>query len=205
SRKPAVADSLLQVTILPQNAKTSDKKWTDNWTADGFLRWAVTLGFVEHNRELDTFTITESGERFSRSEVEPTKDPNLLTAMLQYPPAYRVLSIIEKHSENGGANKFQIGNKLGFKGEIGFTSYNAELMKYELINAPTNKEQKKIRQDTEGTDDKYARMIATWLGKLSLTRSLKTTLHTPNGPIRGFTKYVITLKGKQALNNVRGK
>src|SRR5699024_2186564 len=40
---------------------------------------------------------------------------------------------------------------------------------------------------------------------LSLTRSLKTTLHTPNGPIRGFTKYVITLKGKQALNNVRGK
>lgn len=205
SRRQAVADSLLQVTILPQNARTSGKKWTDDWTADGFLRWAVTLGFVEHNREFDTFTITESGKLFSQSKVKPEEDPILLTAMLQYPPAYRVLSLIEKHSENGGANKFQIGNELGFKGEIGFTSYSADLMEYELINAPTNKEKTKIRQDTEGTSDKYARMIATWLGKLSLTRSLKTTLQTPNGPIHGFPRYVITLKGKQALNNVRGK
>lgn len=59
-RSDAVANSLLQITILPQSANTKGKLYTDNWTSDGYLRWAVSLGFVRYNRETDTFSITES-------------------------------------------------------------------------------------------------------------------------------------------------
>ena len=59
------ADSLLKITIQPQSAETKGRRFTDNWTADGFLRWAVTWGFVEHNRDEDTFRITPLGKAYS--------------------------------------------------------------------------------------------------------------------------------------------
>lgn len=36
SRKAAVADALIQVSIQSQSAKTTGKTWTDNWTAAGY-------------------------------------------------------------------------------------------------------------------------------------------------------------------------
>ena len=48
-RSDSVANSLLQISILPQSVKTKGKRYTDNWTADGFLRWAVSLNFISYN------------------------------------------------------------------------------------------------------------------------------------------------------------
>ena len=64
-RSQAVADALIQISIIPQQAQKTGKTWTDNWTADGFLRWAVSLNFVQVDRETDIFSITRKGLQFS--------------------------------------------------------------------------------------------------------------------------------------------
>lgn len=128
SRTNAVADSLIQISILPQKYATTGKKWTDNWTADGFLRWAVTLNFVSVDRNTDIFTITETGLLFSKTKNESKEETDILrAALLSYPPATRILSLLRDKPEEF-CTKFYIGSKLGFRGEKGFTSYNENLM-----------------------------------------------------------------------------
>ncbi|MFL2132059.1 restriction endonuclease FokI C-terminal domain-containing protein [Ruoffia sp. FAM 26254] len=198
-RSKAVADSLIQISILPQKNTTTGKKYTDNWTADGFLRWATTLNFLEHNRKTDTFKITESGLKFSKSENDSEEENEILrAAFLSYPPATRVLDILDR--AKNPVNKFEIGQSLGFTGEKGFTSYDSELMKDLLREAP-KKDENKIRSDIEGTSDKYARMIANWLYKVKFVEK-----HTQKeGDITMFQGYSITALGKIYLNRSKGK
>ena len=89
TRSHAVADGLIQITIRPQNFRTKGKAWTDNWTADGFLRWALSLGLVSHDRSTDLCAITDLGKSFSSSTDSPESDPTLAKAILAYPPASR--------------------------------------------------------------------------------------------------------------------
>ncbi|WP_157937982.1 restriction endonuclease FokI C-terminal domain-containing protein [Acinetobacter junii] len=202
SRKDAVADGLIQVTVLPQSAATKGKMWTDNWTSDGFLRWALTLNFVEHDRETDLCKITQSGIEFSRSDNSSLDEKECLRkAILSYPPATRVLEILKNNSES--VNKFHIGSQLGFVGEKGFTSYSDAVMTKWLISS-SNDEQKKIRSDIEGTSDKYARMIATWLEKLDLVEKKSSTIDTKYGTATDFIKFSITGRGIHALNQING-
>ena len=77
-RRDAVADSLLQISILPQSANTMGKRYTDDWTADGFLRWAVSLNFIKPNRDKDTYHITELGISFSRSDDDSKEELSIL-------------------------------------------------------------------------------------------------------------------------------
>lgn len=197
------ADSLLKITILPQSAETKGRHFTDNWTADGFLRWAVTWGFVEHNRDKDTFRLTPLGKAYSiTSNGSPEEYDILINAILAYPPAIQVLSLLSKAKR--GCTKFYLGNQLGFRGEKGFTSYNEELMIEWFLQTTDSEERKKIKQDIEGTSDKYARMIAGWLVKLGLVQQSQNPIQVNGVSLTGFPLYKITAKGEYALRQSRG-
>lgn len=203
-RKDAIANSLLQITILPQSNKTKGKLYTDNWTADGYLRWAVSLNFVSYNRKDDTFKITDLGTKLSQTTDDSPEEMDCLReAMLSYPPATRVLSLLNEHQHP--LTKFAIGNKLGFVGEKGFTSYNEGLMIDWLKSTTTKKERTNVRSNVEGTSDKYARMIAGWLVKLKLVKKRMSKYKlTNNKIINGFQTYSITACGLHELSKANG-
>ena len=142
----------------------------------------------ESNRELDTFKITDLGKEFSRTTDDSDEELEILKkAILRYPPATQVLSLLAK--SGGWHTKFYIGNELGFIGEKGFTSYDESLMIDWLKTTTNTKEQTAIRQDVEGTSDKYARMISGWLKKVGFVEQRSTKLVTPDGEIRGCLLY----------------
>jgi len=203
-RMDAVANSLLQITILPQSHETKGKLYTDNWTADGFLRWAVSLNFVSYNRDNDSFKITKLGKRLSLTEDKSKEETSVLReAILGYPPATRVLSLLSENKQS--LTKFAIGKQLGFTGEKGFTSYDESLMISWLKSTKTADEQKKVRTDIEGTSDKYARMIAGWLTKLNFVQKHTTKYKTKDDKlITGFQTYSITGPGLHALKQATG-
>lgn len=202
-RKLQQAMALLQITILPQSVNTTGKRFTDNWSSDGFLRWAVSWNFVAHDRETDIFSITELGLSFSKSENGSEEETTILQkAILSYPPATQVLRILDDLNEP--CTKFYIGNRLGFSGENGFTSYEESTMLEWLSNTTTAKEQKALRTDVEGTSDKYARMIAGWLKQLGFVKQSSSKLTTNKEEITSFPVYQITAQGKHALRQSEG-
>lgn len=202
-RKNAVANSLIQISVKSQKSSTNSKHWTDNWTSDGFLRWAVSLNFVKHNRDTDLFTITELGLQFSNTLSNSEEEKKILkTAFLSYPPATRVLDILNKNLD--GMTKFEIGSNLGFIGEKGFTSYNNDLMNSWLENETNPEVRKSIRQDIEGTSDKYARMICTWLIKVGFVEKIQQKIISNGISYNSFLKYRITAVGIHALRQING-
>ncbi|ARE45508.1 restriction endonuclease (plasmid) [Lacticaseibacillus paracasei] len=201
-RALAVGSSLIQVSIPSQSAGTSGKYWTDNWTSDGYLRWAVSLNFVEYLRDEGAYQISQRGLEFSHAESGEDRDSILTDAFLAYPPATRILSVL---SERSPQNKFEMGHKLGFSGEPGFTSYSSDIMTDYLRRAENSGEAKSIRTDIEGTSDKYARMIAGWLSKLGLVASKSTKLSNVYlGTISGFRDYSITGRGMHIIRQAQG-
>lgn len=203
SRPDAVADALIQVTIIPQQVSRTGKDWTDNWTADGFLRWAVSLNLLETDRDQDIFYITDKGLEFSKVEEGTEEEKQLLQkVLLSYPPAVQILSLLK---ENGDyCTKYFLGEQLGFRGEKGFTSYNEDLM-FDWLSVATKEEQKSIKSDVEGTSDKYARGICNWLKNVDLiyTKTVKREFKT--GGSNGFQGYKINAKGIHLLEQSKRK
>lgn len=201
SRKDAVADALIQISIEPQQIKSTGKTWTDNWTADGFLRWAVSFNFIKVDREKDTFSITEKGLAFSQANDEEQELDILRTALLAYPPATQILSLLE---ENGDyCTKYYLGSKLGFRGEKGFTSYNEDIM-YDWLASSSAVEKKKIKSDIEGTSDKYARGICNWLKNVGFVQTKQVKRKFQNGQEESLQGYKITGRGIIALHSSMG-
>lgn len=202
SRKDAIANGILQVTVLPQS---KSKKYTDNWTADGFLRWAVSFNFIAYSRSTDTFKLTHLGLQFSQSKNDSEEEKEILRiALLSYPPATQILHLLSKNL-NESKTKFSIGNELGFIGERGFTSYDEEMMTDWLKTTVDKKEAKQIKVDIEGTSDKYARMIANWLKKVGFVSQQNTKIQSAIGEQTGFPIYKITATGLHAYNRSLGK
>lgn len=202
SRKEAIADALIQVTVLPQSSETTGKMWTDNWTADGYLRWALSLNFIQHDRETDMCKITDLGKKFSSSKPNSSDELEIIKeSLLSYPPATQVLNILDHTKEP--VTKFFIGNQLGFRGEKGFTSYDESLMKTWFAES-TLTEQKKIKSDIEGTSDKYARMICNWLAKVGYVSKKQDSVQTRIGKKPGVPVYSITARGSYDLRRANG-
>ena len=205
-RSEAVADGLIQLTVKPQSQNTKQKEWTDNWTSNGFLSWAIALGFVQYDRDSDTCSITELGKQYSKSQNDSQDEQDILKdAIMAYPPATRVLEVLANASS---LSKFQIGEQLGFSGEKGFTSYQHNLMTAWLIdafNTGDSHEVKKIKSDIEGTSDKYARMIAGWLMRIGyIDKATDEIINTAKGQLKGFVRYKITGPGQHALRQSKG-
>lgn len=206
TRKNAEANSLIQISLIPQQYERTGKKFTDDWTSDGFLRWAVSLNLVTTDRVKDTFQITQKGKEYLQTKPESEEENIFLRKVfLSYPPATRVLNILSSNRSKQYYTKFEIGNKLGFIGESGFTSYDNELMVDWLRNADTSSEVRKVRSDVEGTSDKYARMISGWLKKVGYVDTRQgDQLSNSKNATKGFQKYFITGRGLHALRQSQG-
>lgn len=200
-RSSARCNGIVQATV-----KGQQRPFISDWPADNFIRWAQCLGFIEYNYFDDTFEITELGLEFSNSEEGIKRNEILEEALLSYPPAIRILSLLE---DGKVKTKFELGQNLGFVGEDGFTSLPQDILIMTLANTDDVKEKNKLRTDTEGSSDKYARMIAKWLIKLDLLKQVTKTVVAEIGT-NTFKEnvgqsYVITAKGIKALNKARGK
>ena len=172
SRSQAKCSGLVQAAVTGQQFKTyiiDDKEirikkpYTDDWTADGFLRWAISLGFLDYDYDKDTCQITAEGRDFVLAQTEKEQNSILGKAFLAYPPVCRVLGLL---AENSHMTKFEIGAKLGFTDEAGFTSFPQNIWVQAYEEATDSEEKKKLRSDTEGSSDKYARMICGWLSSI---------------------------------------
>lgn len=168
-RKNAKCSGIIQAVIDAQkyvevefNGASSriHKPYTDDWTADGFLRWGVSIGFIEYEQETDTCKISDLGRRFITADGEVFNDV-LGEAYLSYPPACRVLQLL---SSGEHLTKFEIGRNLGFTSEAGFTSFPQNIWVQAYNEHP--EERTIIRNNYEGSSDKYARMICSWLNEI---------------------------------------
>lgn len=194
-RSEAPCDSLVQASISSQNAS---KPYIDNWSSDGFVRWAECLGFISYNSEKDTFSVTDIGDRFARCDSDKETKDILIQRMFTYPPAVRVLGLLydadQRFIDNlnkdpktskdifnhSALSKYEIGSQLGFNGENGFTSYSPFYINRLITNLPEDLTHTKIRSDIEGSSDKYARMISTWLEKLGLVKRVQLGISKDN-------------------------
>lgn len=203
-RRDALCTGIAQASIVTQQGRP----YSDDWTTDGFLRWAVSIGFLGYNHHDDTLFITPLGEDFVKSEEGAERQDVLTTALLAYPPTTRVMTLLNDAGEES-LTKFEIGSRLGGLGEPGFTSIPQDLYVQALASAHTKEEQKNLRANTEGSSDKYARMICSWLEKLGLIQSIKKAITVSVGD-KSYTEpnmqsYKLSLKGIKALNRLLGK
>lgn len=213
-RKNALCSGIIQAVIDAQSSRTySDgsgisitmkKPYTDDWSADGYLRWAISCGLLEYDNSNDTCKISSLGQKLALSIDESAEEyESLATALLSYPPVIRILSLLKKKSEQ---TKFELGNKLGFIGELGFTSIPQEIFLYDYCNAPTA-EKSEIRSNFEGDSDKYARGIASWLIQMNWVTSHRkniTVTYEEKDYSANLQVYSITRAGEKALLKAHG-
>lgn len=215
SRANAKCSGLVQAAVTGQQFKKYiidgrevkiKKPYTDDWTADGFLRWAVSLGFLDYDYDNDTCQITQTGKALVESKTEKEKKVILGQAFLSYPPVCRVMGILIQH---GHMTKFEIGSKLGFTDEAGFTSFPQNIWVQAYEESDDAEEKRKLRSDTEGSSDKYARMICGWLEAIGWVRKSAKIVKETCGA-RSYTcvihsAFEITEAGIINYNNALGK
>ena len=215
SRSNAKCSGLVQAAVTGQQYRTYTidgheikikKPYTDDWTADGFLRWAVSLGFLDYNYAADTCQITQDGIALVHAETDKEKNTILGNAFLSYPPVCRVLGLLIQY---GHMTKFEIGSKLGFTDEAGFTSFPQNIWVQAYEEANDEQERKAMRSDTEGSSDKYARMICGWLESIGWVRKRTKTVRETFGS-RSYicsisSAFEITAKGVMNYHKALGK
>ncbi|EEH99696.1 MULTISPECIES: restriction endonuclease FokI C-terminal domain-containing protein [Clostridium] len=200
-RSSARCNGIVQATVKGQR-----KEFIDDWSSDNFVRWAHALGFIKYNYDTDTFEITDVGRKYVQSEDDSNEESTILEeAMLSYPPVARVLTLL---SNGEHLTKYEIGKKLGFVGEAGFTSLPLNVLIMTLATTDEPKEKNKIKTDWDGSSDKYARMISGWLVKLGLlVQRPKLVTVDFGGELYSETighAYMITDRGLKAVRRLLG-
>ena len=201
TRSNAPCSGIIQAVLPGQR-----KEYQSDWPADSFLRWAVSVGFLDYSRAEDVCSLSELGRRYAEAEEGSEEEAEVLkTAFLSYPPVCRVLSLL---AEEEHLTKFEIGARLGFIGEAGFTSIPQYMILEGLLEAKTKEERTKLLQDTEGTSDKYVRTICSWLIQMGFIRKVPKEVAAPTGS-RGASavipqSYMLTLKGRTVLKHIAG-
>ena len=200
-RSSARCNGIVQATV-----KGQVRDFISDWPADNFVRWAQALGFIKYNYFDDSFEITEEGLNLTGAKTIEEKEDILIDSLLSYPPAVRILNLL---SDGNVKTKFELGKNLGFIGEDGFTSIPQDVLIMTLATTEDTKERNKLRTDTEGSSDKYARMIAKWLSKLGLlvqvAKEVELNIGGKNYKEKIGQSYMITAKGIQSLNKVNGR
>lgn len=186
------------------NSITIKKPYTDDWTAEGFLRWAISCGLLEYVKADDKCKITSLGKELADAPANSPAETEALTkALLSYPPVIRILSLLKSQDEQ---TKFELGSKLGFKGEIGFTSMPQDAYLCDYCEATTG-EKKHVRSNEEGDSDKYARGIASWcmqMGWVSSNTKNVTETYKKQTYTAKLQTYTLTRNGEKALIKARG-
>ena len=189
--------------IIQAAVKGQKRPFIVDWAADNFVRWAHAVDFIKYNYSDDTFSITEKGLSLTRAAND--KEKLLINAILSYPPAYRILSLLKNPDES--LTKFELGEKIGFTGEEGFICYPVRSIVAALAETSDNEERSKIRSDWESSSDKYARTIAQWLGHLGLVETCKKDVAVEYGHkllSETLGAFRITPKGERMLRNIDG-
>jgi len=176
------------------------------WADDNYARFAHALGFAQYDRTKGLFSISDLGKTLIKTRPGSSQEKSVMaTGLLSSPPVVRVLDLL---SDGQVHTKFEIGQKLGFGWERGFTTYPVEPLILELSTAPTGRQKNDIHSDREGTSDKYARMICGWLIAMGWARrvpkdvtvSLGRTTVTETIP----QSYAITPEGLDARRRAIG-
>lgn len=191
--------------IIQAAVKGQKRPFIVDWAADNFIRWAHSVGFIKYNYADDTFSITQKGLELTQAKEKKQKEKLLINAILSYPPAYRILSLLKNPDES--LTKFELGEKLGFTGEEGFICYPVRSIVAALAETSDNEERSKIRSDWESSSDKYARTIAQWLGHLGLVETCKKDVAVEYGHkllSETLGAFRITPKGERMLRNIDG-
>lgn len=201
TRSNAPCSGIIQAVLKGQR-----KEYQSDWPADSFLRWAISIGMLDYDRDNDSCSISELGFSYATSKDGSDEEYEILTqAFLSYPPVCRILNLL---SNGQVMTKFEIGSQLGFVGEAGFTSIPQHLILQGLREAATPEERNKLLSDTEGTSDKYVRTICAWLKGMDWVIQLpKTVSANINGNKYSDTitqAYQLTLKGKKIAKHTTG-
>lgn len=213
-RKDALCTGIIQAALDGQrtqaylspsgNMVMMKKPYTDDWSADGYLRWAISCGLLEYDSGKDTCKITTLGRALAVSADDSKEEKEALTlALLAYPPVIRILSLLKEQDEQ---TKFELGSRLGFVGELGFTSIPQNMYVYDFDRAPAD-EKSRVRANEEGDSDKYARGIASWLIQMGWA---ETSTRLVKDAYRGhrceaeLQTYTITREGEKALVRAKG-
>lgn len=185
--------------------ETMKKPYSDDWTSDGYVRWAISTGLFDYNEKNDMVCVSEVGKRLVFSEIGSDEETKCFEfALLSYPPVIRVLTLL---NDNEPYTKFEIGEMLGFNGEMGFTSIPQNLFIAEVCTAVSKNEASKIKQNEEGDSDKYARTIANWLkqmGWVDITKKTVCEMYCGKKFSLEMMAYQITIRGKKALKRAFG-
>ena len=154
-RSESICNGIIQAAIPGQG-----REFIGDWPANNYLRWAHCVGLITYNKKEDNFKISDEGAALITTSPKSTEEYKILEkAFLSYPPVIRILNLL---SDGSHLTKFEIGNKLGFVGEDGFTSLPQNILIRELSLTTNAIEKRTMLSDWEGTSDKYVRMIASW-------------------------------------------
>lgn len=193
TRSNAPCSGIIQAVLPGQR-----REFQSDWPADSFLRWSVSIGFLEYDREKDVCFLTPLGRSYAEAEKESEEEREILkTALLSYPPVCRILSLLAKEEH---LTKFEMGARLGFIGEAGFTSIPQYMILQGLGEAETKEEKNKLLQDTEGTSDKYVRTICSWLIQMGWVNKVPKEVGAEVIP----QSYQLTLKGRTVYKHTSG-
>lgn len=206
----AVIDGQREQTYIAQDGTSINikKPYTDDWSAEGFLRWAISCGLLNYDRENDNCFLSDIGSLLADTQDSSVEEKDIFTkALLSYPPVCRVLNIL---SDGKGYTKFELGKQLGFYGELGFTSIPQNIYIYDY-NMANISERNKIRSNEEGDSDKYARGIASWCSQMgwvtskstNITEEYKDVNYTASYTAR-LQKYFKTREGEKAIKKSIG-
>lgn len=214
-RRDALCTGIAQAVIDAQGSRTLlsldgrqveiKKPYTDDWTADGYVRWGVSVGLLEYIPNDDCVRISELGVRLVKTEPGSTDEKEVFfTALMSYPPVQRILKLLSDDTTGEGMTKFELGQKLGFVGEMGFTSIDQG---YFLALLDESDDPKTVKSNIEGDADKYARMIAGWLTKMGWVKTVRKEVSASYRNIiysNSLQAYKITAKGQSALKRALG-
>lgn len=118
----------------------------------------------------------------------------------------RVLRLLAAHTH---LTKFEIGRQLGFVGENGFTSLPQDLLVRDLQREPSAAIRNQMLSNSDGTSDKYARMISGWLEQVGWVEiAAKVVSVTVAGQPYSYEipqAYTITSSGQTALRRAEGR
>lgn len=208
SRGNAAASGIVQLCLVAQKNLPNGKKkpYQADWQAECYIRFGVSLGFLNYDYKNDCISLSNRGYAFAETEDDSVEEKEKIgNALLSYPPACRVLELLNQY---GHMTKFEIGRQLGFQGEAGFTSIPQNMYVSGYCVASTSEEKKKIGQNCEGSADKYARMIAGWLCDIGWATKCTKTVTEDFAGIEYTTdigqSYMITLAGRSNMKRILG-
>lgn len=162
----ALMRAILDTRLSPEDRGNDRRAQRLAWDARCRIKAICACGMARLDRDNQGYRLTELGRelRRARKHFREFRGLRLLSSeeielfrqgILTNPPVVRVLTLLNESRKKGreGLSKYDIGGRLGFAGDVGFTHYEPEFvvrMGKSFIN-------------TEGDADKWARTILSWL------------------------------------------